>query len=88
MSDTSPRKFVCAYWKCGFHGLKDSFLIAPDPFNEGDTLMACPECRSDDNVRLACDEQDCWKEATCGTPVNDERRYLNVCGEHIRKYMK
>lgn len=84
MSDTTPDKYVCTYFRCMWHGLREGLLIAPDPFNLGEELTACPRCRDDDRLRQACDEPDCWEEATCGMPVDDERRYLRVCSYHMR----
>ena len=87
MSDTAPDKFCCNYWRCDWHGTQDQSLSAPDPFNSGDMIYACPECKDagDPPVR-ACDEIDCWEKATCGTPVDDERRYVHVCSKHFQRY--
>ena len=84
MSDTAPDKWRCEYWRCAWGGTLEQALSAPDPFNEGDMMYACPKCRTTTLVR-ACDIQDCNEIASCGTPVDDARRYVHVCGDHYRE---
>jgi hypothetical protein len=86
MSDTAPDRLFCGrQWKPCWQGTTADLLRAPDPFNEGEELVACPNCRSGDELTRACDIDGCWKEATCGTPVKDARRYVQVCGDHYRE---
>ena len=86
MSDLAPNKILCGESRreC-WHGSSLDLLRAPDPFNLGQELAACPVCRCDDDLKRACDIDGCWKEATCGTPVSDARRYVQVCGDHFRE---
>lgn len=39
----APR--ICSKWHCGWYGDLSEVLIAPDPFNPGVELLACPKCR-------------------------------------------
>jgi hypothetical protein len=70
-------KWVCA--ECDWHGAH--YLTAPSPFDPEHTLIGCPHCKAVDSLRLACDEKDCWREVTCGTPTADG--YLRTCGKHV-----
>ena len=75
-------RLICDYWRCEWTGTTDQALSAPDPFNEGSTLYACPNCRDMTLVR-ACDVPGCKRAASCGTPTPDG--YRNTCGEHRPK---
>ncbi len=66
----------CHRW----HGMQPEMLTAPDPFNEGETLIACPACRDSCGLVVACDEPDCWRESNCGTPT--PAGYRNTCYDH------
>lgn len=57
-------------------------LSAPDPFNPGDMLRACPKCREQSLVG-ACDEPGCRLEAFCGTPT--AAGYRRTCSKHKPK---
>lgn len=72
-------KVVCSEYRCNWHGMDDEILRAPNPFEDGETLYACPKCKGVGSVVVACDEPGCWKEATCGTPAGVYRR---TCGKH------
>lgn len=73
-------KVMCSDWRCGWTGLGADVLSAPHPFQEGCTIQGCPKCKETETIRLACDEPECWKEASCGfsTPAG----YRHTCGEH------
>jgi len=71
-------KLVCK--ECGWQGLDDALLRAPNPFEPDETIYACPKCLWINNATVACDEPGCWKEATCGTPV--ENGYRRTCFMH------
>lgn len=75
-------KYVCTNSSCRWHGEDTEILTAPDPFNEGCTLQACPECR-EQSLTAGCDEPQCRDEATCGTPTPD--RYRVTCSRHRPK---
>lgn len=46
-------------------------LRAVDPFNDGETLIACPKCRGQ-TLHICCDEPKCTMEASCGTPTAEQ----------------
>lgn len=75
---TMQSRYFC---ECGWRGNEDQILIAPNPFDGSDDLTGCPECKSTNSVILACDEQGCWRKATCGTPTLSG--YRQTCGDHI-----
>jgi hypothetical protein len=74
-----PTKVVCEARRCGWHGMDDKALRAPSPFSD-DILIACPKCKEVGSLIVACDETECWKEATCGTPTADD--YRMTCFDH------
>ena len=77
-------KVCCQERGCGWKGDSIEQLIAPSPFDEDDMLYACPKCKTvETSIWAACDEPDCWRAATCGTPTPDG--YRNTCGDHIPK---
>jgi hypothetical protein len=78
-------RYLCDNRHCGWIGEEGEMLCAPDPFNEGDMLYACPKCR-DQSLVLACDEKGCKNQATCGTPT--PAGYRRVCGNHYRELDK
>ena len=79
MSERTDKR-ICDDWRCGWRGSVLEVLTAPDPFNDGVTLHACPQCR-EQTISTACDEPDCWNGDTCGTPTATGDRW--TCGEHI-----
>lgn len=76
-------KVLCNARRCGWHGQEEEVLQAPNPFDSTDTLQGCPECKSVETIFVACDEPDCWKQATCGTPTPSG--YRQTCGKHVPK---
>lgn len=74
-------KFVCDR-RCGWHGVRSALLSAPDPFNEGESLSACPKCRDISDLEIACDEPGCWEPVSCGFPSPDG--YRQTCGKHYQ----
>mgnify|MGYP001583015789 CR=1 FL=1 len=72
------RKVKCE--ECEWHGLVGDLLHAKNPFDAGDTLDFCPECKSCGNIIYACDEAECWADVTCGTPT--QGGYRSTCGKH------
>ena len=71
-------KVLCR--ECDWHGLSGELLEAQNPFELSIQILGCPRCKSIDSLLVACDEPNCWKEATCGTPT--ENGYRRTCGEH------
>lgn len=74
-------KFFCS--ECPWHGLEKDVLRAPNPFAKDDTeqMIGCPNCREPNTMKLACDEPDCWRAVSCGTPT--PAGYRQTCGEHM-----
>jgi hypothetical protein len=72
-------RLVCEEWRCRWCGPEAEALRAPDPFNAGDTLIACPKCR-EQTLHKCCDDPTCTMEATCGTPTPEGYRW--TCGKH------
>jgi hypothetical protein len=74
-------KWKCGNWRCGWVGTKEQILVAPDPFNEGCELVACPDCRDVGNITAACYMDGCTKDGGCGTPTADGYKWS--CVDHI-----
>lgn len=66
--------------ECDWVGNWTDLLSAPDPFNEGCLIYACPKCRAVERIGPACEIDGCDKEATCGGPT--PTGYLTTCYEH------
>ena len=76
---------------CGTISLEKDFLKATSPFNENETLLACPVCFAVDGLDFEemCDEPGCNQVATCGFPSSIEfGGYRRTCGSHYFKYNK
>lgn len=71
---------ICTEGRCTWKGDITEALYAPNPFDESDTLTGCPLCKAINTLAMACDEPDCWFEATCGT--NTPGGYRVTCGKH------
>ncbi len=74
------RKIKCPERRCGWRGTEDLLLSAPNPFNRGEIISACPKCKTIDTNIYACAEPDCWADGVCGTPTLSG--YKSTCGEH------
>ena len=77
------KKVVCNESRCKWHGEANEMLSAPSPFESGEMIYACPKCKEIGSVVTACDEPDCWSEATCGTPTDNG--YRQTCYKHMPK---
>lgn len=79
-------KFICGV--CDWHGHEPEALRAPNPFSEGgmETMCGCPACREPNTMKTACDEPDCWRAVTCGTPTSSG--YRSTCGDHAPPIMR
>lgn len=73
-------KLVC---RCGLRTDSEHALFAPNPFDPSDKIIGCHGCLSVDSFTQACDEPDCWHEASCGTPT--AHGYRHTCYRHIPK---
>ena len=74
------RKWVCENWRCSNVCTDNTALSAPDPFNPGETLVACPKCREVGTLIGACDFKGCKKPSSSGSPTKDG--YVFRCYEH------
>lgn len=71
-------KLVCDC--CGWRGTADQLLSARNPFDQEDMIFGCPDCKQIGEHFVACDEPDCWRGVTCGTPT--PAGYRSTCSEH------
>ncbi|KKL83145.1 hypothetical protein LCGC14_1977660 [marine sediment metagenome] len=55
-------------------------LNGVNPFNVEEIIHGCPECKSIDSFRSACDEPGCWELVSCGTP--SAGGYRTTCRAH------
>jgi hypothetical protein len=70
-------------WRCNeCDAISSAILSAPNPFDQEDTLHACPECRSVNSLSAACQHPECSKPATGGHPGGLGYRYAWLCWEH------
>lgn len=74
-------KIVCK--ECDFRGYTKDALKAKNPFDETDTIFGCPTCKSPNSFRSVCDELDCWREVSSGTPTKNG--YRSTCHQHAPK---
>ena len=65
------------YWK----GRDHEVLRAENPFELGDFVQGCPQCKSVNTIECVCDEPKCWLHVSCGTPIKDGS-YRSTCGQH------
>lgn len=72
----SPDKWVCRECK----KVTAIHLSAPNPFDNTDTIIGCPNCQSVDSLVSACWK--CDREACIGTTASTEFRYVHSCHEH------
>jgi hypothetical protein len=75
------QKWVCQ--ECGWNGAGDKLLQAPNPFASDEKMIGCPDCREPNSMNMACDEPECWKLASCGTPTPGG--YRHTCYKHMPK---
>ena len=71
-------KWVCD--ECDWRGQSEHLLRAQNPFAVNDDIVGCPHCKEVNSMTMACDELDCWQQATCGTPT--EGGYRQTCYRH------
>lgn len=69
---------------CRWTGRPEQRLCAPSPFDAGDRLYGCPNCKTADSFEWLCDVGDCQREATCGWS-DGKGEYWRTCGEHMRE---
>ena len=82
------RKVMCA--ECDWRGteMQVDYVEDPRPLPgaKPDRWQICPKCRSAEHIVLACDWDDCWRNATCGIPTSTG--YRHVCGSHYSVLVK
>lgn len=49
----------CRCKSCDWRGIDTDILVAPNPFEEGEFLYACPVCKSIDNYDVICNHEGC-----------------------------
>ena len=74
----APKKWLCN--ECG--GIAFEILSAPSPFDQNDTIHACPTCRTVENLTAACQYPDCSKPAGGGYTGGLGYRYAWLCWDH------
>ena len=67
--------------ECDWIGHLDEMLEAENPFDPGNTIIGCPECKTPCNLEYACEIEGCSELATCGTP-GENGEYYQTCGKH------
>jgi hypothetical protein len=77
------RKWACK--NCDWRGVQSSILRAANPFDAGDIVCGCPQCKSVDSFTEICDEPRCEKEATCGWKPKDAP-YRRTCHVHMGEH--
>ena len=70
-------RWICE--ECDWVGTDGDLLSAPDPFNEGCLIYACPTCHLM-TISRACDVDGCKFLASCGEPT--ENGYVFTCSRH------
>lgn len=82
MMATDDKKQWCCE-ECRTVSLGTALLLAPNPFDLADVLLACPKCKSVNNFYEVCDEPECIREASCGYPAGPEfGGYRRTCSKH------
>jgi hypothetical protein len=81
--EVEKNKVRCNVRRCDWRGLQEDVLTAPNPFDNEDTIIGCPNCKSIDTIETVCDEDGCWELVTCGTPT--ENGYRTTCYKHVPK---
>jgi hypothetical protein len=71
---------------CNWKGVASELLHSVSPFDKDEVITGCPECKEIGSSVSVCDFIDCWKEATCGTPTEDDYRW--TCGKHSRELIE
>jgi len=77
-------KVVCDERRCTWHGDEADLLKAPNPFEAGCTITACPECKAIEASVMACEMIGCWKASSCG--LNTPDGYKRLCGVHAKPF--
>lgn len=57
-------------------------LSAVNPFDEGDVISGCPNCKDVNTLEQACQFDGCKQNASIGTPGGYAYRYFWSCHRH------
>jgi hypothetical protein len=74
-------KLICA--ECRWRGDAKQLLTETNPFDTGDEIYGCPQCRTVGRFETVCDEPGCWRVVGAGTPT--PTGYRLTCWEHRPK---
>jgi hypothetical protein len=66
--------------ECNWRGTASEVLTAPNPWDDTDEVVGCPNCKNVNTIVAACDVAGCWKDASCGTPT--PTGYRHTCFAH------
>ena len=82
MATDTEKQWKCS--ECNEISLETALLIAPNPFDETDTIGGCPLCLAVEGFTEICDETGCEGQATCGYPTKDGSHggYRRTCWRH------
>jgi hypothetical protein len=80
--EADDTKVVCD--QCLAELLWGARLEALNPFDPSQHIHGCPSCFSINTLSWACDEPECWRPVSCGTPMPDGR-YRSTCAQHMPK---
>lgn len=72
------QKWLCT--ECGWVGYDEELLRAANPFDKDEEIAGCPRCKAIGAIGSCCDEPNCSRPSTCGTPTKDG--YRHTCGKH------
>jgi hypothetical protein len=73
------RRWECEV--CETISARKDLLSAPNPFDDREEILGCPQCKSVEGFTAICEIEACTKEATCGGPSSDGV-YRSTCGAH------
>ncbi len=73
-------RWICR--ECSGVCVDGEYLTAPNPFDHGDTLTACPHCKEPNTLEGACQSKGCDKSCSSGSPNVGGFRYVWACWDH------
>lgn len=73
----------CKCLECDWLGPDTEVLVAVNPFDAEDQISGCPQCKSVETLRVACDVPGCDELASCGW--NDATGRRTTCGQHMEQ---
>lgn len=86
MTQESMPRSMQTRWRCAdcqhFCWL-DELLVAPNPFDQAESITGCPKCKAVNEAVNACDEPGCMLDASCGWP-SAGGGYRRTCHRHSK----